>query len=142
MSFATNTGWWSKKKKSKKDKVLYPVTEVFNNTFLSTCLANSVSKPNFLLNLVNMFFTEEVQLTSNVSGKGKNQLDKDILSAIKVASFRMWPLKSTENEVAAWRDCTNAIDEGGRCLRKYRNKSTMEQVDVSAMKQADAAKEN
>ena len=126
-----------KNKKSKKNKIVYPVTEVFNNTFLSTCLAESVSRPNFSLNLVNKFFTEEVRLTSNVSGKGKNQLDKDILSAIKVASFRMWPLKSTENEVAAWRDCIKAIDEGGRRLRKYRNKSIMEQVDVSTMKQAD-----
>ena len=51
----------------------------------------------------------------------------------------MWPLKSTENEVAAWRDCIKAIDEGGRCLRKYRNKLTMEQVDVSTMKQADVS---
>ena len=56
----------------------------------------------FFINLVSKFFSEEVRLTSNVSGKGKNQLDKDIMSAIKLASFRMWPVKSTENEATAW----------------------------------------
>ena len=77
-----------------------------------------MSRPNFSLNLVTKFFTEEVRMTSNVSGKGKNQLDKDMVSAIKVASFRMWLLKSTENEAAVWRECVKAIDEGGRRLRR------------------------
>ena len=86
--------------------------------FLSECLAESVSRPSFSLNLVTKFFTEEVRLTSNVSGRDKNQLDKDMIAAIKVASFTMWPLKSSENEVKAWRDCVKAIDEGGRCLRR------------------------
>ena len=66
------------------------------------------------LNLVNKFFTEEVRLTSNVSGKGKNQLDKDIIIiSHKGGQLQDVPLKSTENEVAAWRDCIKAIDEGG-----------------------------
>ena len=66
-------------------------------------------------------------MTSNVSGKGKNQLDKDMVSAIKVASFRMWLLKSTENEAAAWRECVKAIDEGGRRLRCNRTTSTVKE---------------
>ena len=110
-----------KKKKKAKDKIIYPITEVFNNTFLSTCLAESVSRPNFSLNLVSKFFSEEVRITSNVSGKGKNQLDKEIISAIKVASFRMWPLKTSENEAAAWRECIKAIDTGSRNLRRSRS---------------------
>ena len=56
---------------------------------------------------------EQVRLTNNVSGKGNNQFDKDILSAIKLASSKMRTLKSTENEVAAWRNCIKVIDEGG-----------------------------
>ena len=122
---------------------IYPITKVFNNVFLSDCLAESVSRPNFSLILVTKFFTEEVRLMSNVSGQcGKNQLDKDIISAIKVASFRMWPLKSTENESAAWRQCVKAIDEGGRHLR--RNIATSKQSDATkALKQSeDATKEN
>ena len=44
-----------KKKKKAKDKIIYPITEVFNTTFLSTCLAKSVSRPSFSLNLVSNF---------------------------------------------------------------------------------------
>ena len=127
-----------KKRKTQKTNDIYPVTEVFNSNFLSKCLAESVSRPNFSLNLVNKFFTEEVRLTSNVSGKGKNQFDKDILAAIKVASFRMWPLKSTENEVAAWRDCVKAIDEGGRRLRKRLNTAAMK----LALEQSDTVEQS
>ena len=105
-----------KQKKKVKDKRIYPITEVFNNLFLSDCLSESVSRSYFSLNLVTKFFTEEVRLTSNVSGRGKNQLDTDMISVIKVASFRMWPLKSNENKVTAWHDCVKAIDEGGRRL--------------------------
>ena len=71
------------------------------------------------MHLVSNFFTEEVHLVSNVSGqRGKVQLDRDIITAIKVASFRMWPLKSTKNEKVAWRECVKAIDEGGQRLRR------------------------
>ena len=112
----------SKKTKGQKkvnDRITYPITEIFNSKFLSKCLTESVSRPNFALTLVTKFFTEEVRLVSNVSGqRGKNPLDKDVISAIKVASFRMWPLKSSENDMVAWRDCVKAIDEGGRRLRR------------------------
>ena len=54
-------------------------------------------------------------MSSNVNGqRGKNKLDPDIVSAIRVASLRMWPLKSTENEHIAWQQCVKAIDEYGR----------------------------
>ena len=122
----------------KLPSIWYPVTEVFDSNFLSKCLTEIVSRPNFLLNFVNKFFTEEVRLTSNVPRKGKNQFDKDILAAIKVPSFRMWPLKSTENEVAAWRDCIKAVVRG-RHLHKRRNMAAMKHT--STMEQSDT-KEN
>ena len=109
----------TKAQKKVDERIIYPITEVFNNKFLSKCLTESVSRPNFALTLVTKFFTEEVRLVSNVSGRrGKKQLDNDVISAIKVASFRMWPLKSSENDKVAWRDCVKAIDEGGRRLRR------------------------
>ena len=91
-----------KRQKKVKDNIIYPITEIFNNEFLSKHLRESVSRPNFSPNLVTKFFKEEVRLTSNVPGKsGKNQPDKDMMAAIKVANFRMWPLKSSESEGAA-----------------------------------------
>ena len=77
----------TKAQKKEDERIIYPITEVFNNKFLSKC---SVSRPNFALTLITMFFTEEVRLVSNVLGRRvKKQLDKDVISAIKVASFQM-----------------------------------------------------
>ena len=56
-------------------------------------------------------------MTSNVNGKqGKNKLNAEMIGAIKVATFRMWPLKSTETDKTAWRECRKAIDSAGRQL--------------------------
>ena len=41
-------------------------------------------------------------MISNVSGKcGKNQLNKEMMAAIKVATFRMWLIKPSADEKAA-----------------------------------------
>lgn len=60
-------------------------------------------------------------MTSNVSGtRGKMQLNKEIMAAIKVATFKMWPCTPSENEVTAWQLCVKAVDAAGRQL--YRPK--------------------
>ena len=64
-------------------------------------------------------------MTSNVNGKlGKNKLNPDMIATIKVATFRMWPLGSTETQENAWRACRKAIDTSGRqlCLKVKRTK--------------------
>jgi len=101
---------------------IYPITEVFNPLFLDARKKESVSRPNFATILVQNFFKKEVRITSNVAGKcGKNQLSRDMMAAIKVAIFRMWPLAVSEDQQTAWRICTKAIDEAGR--RLYRSRS-------------------
>jgi len=61
-------------------------------------------------------------MTSNVNGKkGKNKLNPDMVSAIKVATFRMYPLGTSEDEETAWRACRKAIDAAGRQLYRARN---------------------
>lgn len=120
----------SKKSPSEKDyEKVYPITEIFNPEFLSKCRAKSCSRPNFATILVRKFFTKAVRISSNVSGKcGKTPLNKEMMAAIRVASFKMWPLALTENEKAAWSLCVKAIDEGGR--RLYRPKgSSKENID-------------
>ena len=60
-------------------------------------------------------------MSSNVSGTwGKRQLDKEIMAAIKVATFKMWPCTPSENEVAAWQLCVKAVDASGRQLYRPR----------------------
>ena len=83
-----------------------------------------MSRPNFARILAEKFFTEEVRVSSNVSGqRGKRKLDPDIISAIRVACLRMWPLKSIESEAAAWQQRMKAIDEYGRRLRRSKGVS-------------------
>ena len=83
---------------------------------------DSVSRANFVTVLVRKFFTKEVQISSNVAGKqGKNQFNRDMMAAIKVGSFKMYPLSSTEDEKTAWGECTKAIDGAG--WQYYRTKN-------------------
>ena len=91
------------KKHSGGGEKLYPITEVFNPVFLQNRKQESSSRPNFAAMLIKCFISKAVRMTSNLFGRrGKNQLDKDIVAAVKVASFKMWPLKSAENENLAW----------------------------------------
>ena len=106
-------------KKPKRNDRLYPITEVFNPIFLQNWKQESSSRANFAARLIKCFISKAVRMTSNVSGKrGKNKLDKDILAAVKVATFKMWPLRSTENEQLAWSKCVKSIDEMGRRLNR------------------------
>ena len=48
---------------------------------------------------VRYFFTKIVHVLSNVAGKwGKNQLNKEMMATIKVATFKMYPLTVSEDE--------------------------------------------
>ena len=115
-------GKGSKSKTAVLNEKIYPITEVFNPQFLEDQRKKSVSRANFATILVRNFFSREVRISSNVAGKrGKKQLNTDMLAAIKVATFRMWPLSSTENEKSAWKQCCKSIDGSGRQLYRARN---------------------
>ena len=106
-----------KKIKEKLPEKIYPITELFSPSFLEKRKKQSVSRPNFATILVRNFFKQEVRMTSNVNGrKGKNKLNVEMVGAIKVATYKMWPLKSTETDAVAWRACRKAIDSDGRQL--------------------------
>ena len=105
----------------KEPDQIHPVTEVFNTTFLGKVRARSSSRSNFTTLLVRSFFKPFIRMSSNVSGtRGKKQLDKEIMAAIKVATFKMWPCTGSENELTAWQQCVRAVDSSGRQL--YRPK--------------------
>lgn len=117
----------------KKNEKIYPITEVFNPLFLDERKKESSSRPNFATVLVRNFFKREVRMTSNVAGKcGKNQLNTEMMAAIKVATFRMWPLQASEDEKTAWRLCRKAIDEAGRRLYRSRSPSVKENIRCSS----------
>ena len=103
--------------KEKRPEIIYPITELFSPTFLEKCKKKGVSRPNLATILVKNFFKKEVRMTSNVNGKqGKNKLNPEMIGAIKVATFRMWPLESIETDEIAWRKCRKAINSAGHQL--------------------------
>lgn len=102
-------------------ETIYPITEVFNPRFLEKQKKISASRQNFATILVRKFFSREVRIVSNVRGKrGKQKLSVDIMAAIKVATFKMYPLTSSEDEKTAWRSCCIAIDGANRQLYRTR----------------------
>ena len=50
-----------------------------------------------------------------------------MMAAIKVATFRMWPLSCAEDEKSAWKKCTKLIDGSGRQLYRAKNPEKPEQ---------------
>ena len=104
---------------------IYPITEVFSRSFLEARRKESVSRANFVTVLVRNFFSREVRISSNVSGRqGKNPFNREMMAAIKVATFKMYPLSSSEDEKTAWGQCTKAIDGAGRKLYRTKNRTT------------------
>ena len=53
-----------------------------------------------------------------ISGNQAAWLNPEMIGAIKVATFRMWPLESTETDEIAWRKCRKAIDLARRQLTR------------------------
>jgi len=59
-------------------------------TSVSSCILNFT---------VIILYIVETRIASNVGGKrGKQKLNIDMMAAIKVATFRMYPLSSSEDE--------------------------------------------
>ena len=57
---------------------------------------------NLVANVNRRIISEEVKMTSNVSGsKGKNKIDPVKVSFIKNVTFQQYPLKSDEQEKVA-----------------------------------------
>ena len=68
-------------------------------------------------------FPEEIRRVSNVSGKGKQQLDPIIIRYIKETAFEHWPLAQTEKLEKEWGECRTAIDEANRRLNRPTKKN-------------------
>lgn len=88
----------------------------------------SCSRNNFATNMVRKLFPLEERRISNVKGVlGKKQLDPEILSQIREATFQMYPCDSGEKQDTSWRVCCKAIDESCRRFNKEREKQRMKE---------------
>lgn len=101
---------------------LLPQSEV-TLIFMKSCLRKNMS-----VHLTRRLFSEQVRMTSNVSGRNKRQLDPKVMSYIKSTSFKYFP--SLHSDITKeWADCIIAIDES---CRRLKNKPTKKKNEAPA----------
>ena len=79
----------------------------------------SCSRKNFAKKLAEALFDEETRASSNVSGRGKRKLNPIIIKYVRSICFQFYPHHG--DEVADWKECIRAINEGNRRLLRKKN---------------------
>ena len=88
----------------------------------------SCSRRNLAAFLAKELFDEDTRMKSNVRGRGKEQLDKEIIKYIKKKSFEFYPC--TDSEVKEeWDKCIISIDESARSLKRQKKKKEASNKD-------------
>lgn len=77
----------------------------------------SFSRRNFAALLIRKMVGKEIMRRSNVNGRGKERLDRDIIRYVKSKAFEYYPCQPSEVK-KEWRDCIISIDESCRRLNK------------------------
>ena len=77
----------------------------------------SCSRRNFAVLLIRCLIDKEVRRRSNVTGKGKEKLDPDVVQYVKAKSFEYYPCQATDIK-KEWSLCIISIDESCRRLNK------------------------
>ena len=78
----------------------------------------SCSRGNMASKLVRRLVDETTRMTSNVNGRGKKQLDPDIIAYVKSKCFEFFPSTGSDRVKEEWAKCILAIDESCRRLNK------------------------
>ena len=77
----------------------------------------SCSRRNFAVLLIRRLIDKEVRCRSNVTGKGKERLDPDVVQYVKTKCFEYYPCQATDIK-KEWSLCIISIDESCRRLNK------------------------
>ena len=77
----------------------------------------SCSRRNFAVLLIRRLIDKEVRRRSNVTGKGKERLDPDVVQYVKMKCFEYYPCQATDIK-KEWSLCIISIDESCRRLNK------------------------
>ena len=94
-----------------------PSEEFLSSSEINSILENSCSRSNFATKLSRRLFDEKTRLASNVSGRGKKQLDPKKISYIRSIVSKKYPVIPPQKETEQWAQCVIAIDEASRRLK-------------------------
>lgn len=105
------------------------VTEATTTTYTQNLLTSAEITPiylksrnrrNFAALLVERLFDVETRLKSNVSGRGKEKLDPEIIKYVKAKVFEFYECSSLETKTE-WAKCVVSIDDKSRSLKKRKS---------------------
>ena len=96
------------------------VVELLSSAEITPIYVKSCNRRNFAALLVERLFDVETRLKSNVSGRGKERLDPEVMKYIKAKVFEFYECCPSETKVE-WRKCITSIDEKSRALKKRKN---------------------
>ena len=96
---------------------------------LTYIYTKSKTRRNFAALLVKRLFDVETLLKSNVSGRGKEQLDPEIIKYVKAKAFEYYECSQPEVK-KEWAKCIIAIDEKSRSLKKRKSYKENQSLDV------------
>ena len=100
-----------------------PPDEYLSQSELTQIFMKSCSRKNMAVLLTRRLFSQEIRMSSNVSGRNKKQLNPQVMEFIRRKVFLFFP--STQvNTSKEWADCIVAVDESSRRLKNKPSKCT------------------
>ena len=94
--------------------------ELLTSAEITPIYTKSRNRRNFAALLVDRLFDIPTRLKSNVSGRGKERLDPEIMKYIKAKVFDFYECNASEIK-AEWAKCVTSIDDKSRSLKKRKS---------------------
>ena len=94
-----------------------PVIELLSPAEITPIYVKSRNRRNFAALLVEKLFDVPTRLKSNVSGRGKERLDPEIMKYVKKKVFEFYECTNSEKK-DEWRNCVKSVDDKSRALKK------------------------
>ena len=95
-------------------------TELLSSAEITPIFTKSCNRNNFAALLVKRLFDVPTRMRSNVSGRGKEKLDADIMAYIKAKVFEYYECNPSEIK-NIWAKCVTAIDDKSRALKRLKS---------------------
>ena len=100
-----------------------PPDEYLSQSELTQVFMKSCSRKNMAVLMTRRLFSQEIRMSSNVSGRNKKQLNPQVMEFIHRKVFLFFP--STQVDTSKeWADCIVAVDESSRRLKNKPSKCT------------------
>ena len=93
--------------------------ELLSSADITPIYTKSRSRHNFAALLVKNLFDVPTRMRSNVTSRGKEKLDPEIIKYVKEKVFEYYECNPAEVK-KEWKRCVTAIDEKSRSLRKLK----------------------